>query len=181
VSGHKRGGTTLAGVRLQYPDLTQVMRRKPTTKELKETLLMRFCLQYNKVMRRENGINIIIKKDGRRITVSVPRGRWKYFFRDRFPVLTPSGRKKPIFHEVASHFRHYEDGKISPVKTHQRGVRHFWWGDYEVQIIMPGKHAMSQADFNVSGQKADVATPGMIDIAEDPEGDQLNKLFEGRQ
>lgn len=181
VSGMKRNGTTLAGHRLEYPDLTQLLKRKPTTKELKETLVMRFCAQYNRVMRREHSINIIVKKGGRRITLSVPRGRWKYFFRDRFPVLTRSGRKKPIFHEVISHYRHQPDGSISTVKTHQRGVRHFWWDDYEIQIIMPGKHAMAQASFSVSARHVDAKTPGMIDLTTDPEGDHLNKIFEGRR
>jgi len=146
--------------------------------EKKNDLEERFCLTYNCIMRRELGVNIIVKKGNSRATFIVPQNRWKYFFRDRVDVKTPSGRKRPIFHAVVAHKRDLKSGKTSYVKTHYRGSRHFWWGSYEILITMQGKHSKSQAGLDVALTcEEDTNEPCVSIFGETAK--QINRTFEG--
>ena len=122
-------------------ELTLEARRQ--NESLRENLRGRFILGYNINMRREYGVNIIIKKGKHKVTVNVPQHQWKYFFKERISVKTATGRQKPIFHYVSAHVRHTKNGDQN-VKTHIRGERRFKWGAYDINIVLPGKHSVSQ-------------------------------------
>lgn len=135
---------------------------------------------YSAVMRREYGVNIIVKKGKYRATFTVPQNRWKYFFKDRIDALTPGGKKIPIYHAVVAHKRQTKT-KLTYVKTHYRGSRHFWWQGYEINIVMQGLHSVPQADFAVSALDEfppDRPETDFID-ATGVGGGRINRLFEG--
>ena len=166
---------------LYYPDLEH-LNDTCNIDHRKAHLVELFCANYNMVMSREYSINIIAKKGKNRATITVPPNRWKYFFKARDKVLTSSGRRKPIFHAVTSHHRHYKDGRISPVKTHYRGARSFRWGDYSIKILLPGKHAVSQSSFGLPGELVDqgkMDSGKWLDMGGKEVAGKLNKLFEG--
>ena len=139
-----------------------------------------FIGAYDATMTRESGINILVKKNKNRATFTIPQGRWKNFFKDRLDVKTASGRKRPIFHAVSSHLRELKSGVV-PVKTHYKGSRHFVWNGYEVKIILQGKHATSQASFNLAGiDEGDMPdNKKMVYMDSKKASGMLNKLFEG--
>lgn len=160
--------------------------------ELREHCTRLFYLHYNRVMRREMGINIIVKKQKHRATVIIPPNMWKDFFQYREHVFNKNGNKKRIFHAVSSHTRERK-GKwwqfwikptISNVKTHYRGLRYFRWKSYDISIVLPGKHAVSQASFDIVGRwvankdkkkyKGNLLKPEGKKV-----GGVVNKLFEG--
>lgn len=66
---------------------------------------------------------------------TVPITRTRHFFSDREPVYSQTGTKKRIFHIVRTHKRL---GKA--IKSHFRGLRKFKWNDFNVNIIVEGKH-----------------------------------------
>jgi len=147
-------------------------------KQRKEVLEELFSICFNWTMRREYGINVIVKKGSDRATFVVPQDRWKYFFKDRIKAKSINGNTRPIYHSVTSHKRELKSGKTSYVKTHYRGMRHFWWNGYEIRIVMQGKDGLSQAAYDVVAE-----TPGFVKgKGYDPTGklgDNLNKGFEG--
>jgi len=165
----------------RYPDLEDDSHKDAdrTPAGLKKYLEGSFCLTYNLTMRREYNVNVIVKKGKRRATFSVPIHQWKYFFKDRIKAKTKNGNTKPIFHWVSAHVRHAKTGDQN-VKTHMRGVRHFWWSGYEIRITLPGRHSVSQASFDVSSIVVDddKVSDDMIDITA---GDHntLIDLFDG--
>lgn len=153
---------------------------------LKKRLEQCFILNYNIIMRREYGINIIVKKGSDRATFTVPSNQWKTFFKDRIPALSKTGRMRPIYHAVVAHKRRLKkrwlrEQKISYVKTHYRGLRHFFWHGYEIQIVMQGKHGISQATLDVTGVDPEEAKGKTVSLT-GKWADRLNTLFEtGRQ
>jgi hypothetical protein len=168
---------------LYYPDLENV-KELCNIERRKKHLVELFCINYNMVLQREASINIIVKKGSDRATITVPPNRWKYFFKDREKIITNSGRQKPIFHAVASHHRHHATGKISPVKTHYRGLRSFRWGEYSIKIVLPGKHSVAQSSFGLSGKLVsdeEFKSGDYVDLSSKAAADKLNKLFEGDQ
>lgn len=176
-----KGRTVSSRMGLYYPDLESLSNRC-NIDHRKEHLARLFCANYNLVMQREASINIIVKKGKNRATITVPPNRWKYFFKDREKITTPSGRSKPIFHAVSSHHRHYQSGKISPVKTHYRGLRSFRWGGYAIKIILPGKHGMAQASLGLSGEIVSdekLASGDWVDMGGRKVATKLNAAFEG--
>jgi len=134
----------------KYMAQRQIGDGSPTDSETKDSMIKTFSMMYNLTMRRELGINIIIKKGKNRCTVNVPTGRWKYFFKDRLKIKTPKGNTKPIFHAVSAHYRHVKN-KVSTVKTHYKGLRSFFWNGYSIKIIMPGMHGVAQASMGLTG------------------------------
>jgi hypothetical protein len=104
---------------------------------------------FNVAMGREMNANVIVENSrGYKVVFLVPMHRWKYFFKDRIDVMV-GGRKTKIFHYVAGHERKRND-KIIYVKPHTRGSRDFQWGDYNVRIVLPGKHGAALSSFNLA-------------------------------
>lgn len=111
-----------------------------------------FLHVFETAMLREGGINIVVRqRSGKKgkIVFTIPMHRAVYFFKEREDVMTPSGRKRPIFHFVKAHVRQTPKGPVS-IKTHMRGSREFYWGEnreYHIKIVLPGKHGRASAEF----------------------------------
>jgi len=146
--------------------------------QIKKHLEQLFCMGYSLVLKREYGVNVIVKKGKRRATFTVPQNRWKYFFKDRIKAKNKNGNTKPIYHAVITHERQTKT-KLTIVKTHYRGLRHFWWNGYEIRIVMQGKHGKSQASFGFSTfDEADVET-GTKTFEIGNAAAAINSVFEG--
>ena len=88
---------------------------------------------------------VITKQKTHRISFSVEEHRHLYFFKDRDRVaLTPTGKRKTIFHICSEHERRVTPKKTITIKEHCRGLRHFFWQSCECHIFAPGWHG---ADF----------------------------------
>jgi hypothetical protein len=61
------------------------------------------------------------------------------FFRDRDPIITPSGSRRRMFHIVRPHMRQTARGPRA-IKLHFAGQRTFSWNGYDIGISVPGKH-----------------------------------------
>lgn len=142
----------------------------------KQEIVEDFCALYSLVMRREMGVNIIVKKDDARATFIVPENEWKRFFKERIDATSSSGRRVPVFHAVVGHERQLRDGRSTVVKTHYRGSRQFRWNGYDVLIVMPGLHGRAQAEFDIEtySEEPGVDLPqGMLVDAGDLDLEQL--------
>ena len=58
-------------------------------------------------------------------------------FNERLKVKTASGRTRPIFHPVRTHERVRENGEVSVVRLHHRGLAKFNWRGFRCEIAIP--------------------------------------------
>ena len=76
---------------------------------------------------RDNRWNVVVKKNGERVTFGVNNDQTPYYFKDRDKsIRTPTGQAKKIVHYVKEHERKYGD-KTTTVKEHIRGLQEFEW------------------------------------------------------
>ncbi len=173
----------------QYPNLsTHTDPELQTRTQLERKLYAEemFAVGYNLTLMRELGVNIVVRrgkgKNARRLTFTVPENRWERFFRERIDVKTSSGRKRPIFHAVASHTRTLPDGKQTPVKTHYRGSQQFKWEGFEVKILMPGRDSVARAAVDLqcyaANEKVSVPHDKGVDPYTAKHADLINDLIE---
>jgi len=71
--------------------------------------------------------------------------RMSYFFQDRNETVSQTGQRRRIFHVVKPHIR--VDGAAVPM--HFRGERQFRWGDYDVEITVPGMDHFVAGEFDL--------------------------------
>jgi len=173
-----RGGGSYASLNWEYPIIYEDQEQLTHSASNKKLLEYAFCNRFNAVMRRELAVNIIVKKGKLRATFTVPENQWKHFFKDRIDAMTPSGRKRPIFHAVAAHIRHTKT-KDTPVRTHYRGSRDFRWNGYSIKIVMQGKHSVSQASFTAEGYEDSPERRNGTVALTGKWGDRINQTFEG--
>lgn len=106
-----------------------------------------WCL--NTYVTSETACQIIVKKDNRRATFTIPQERVVSFFRHRDKVaVTPTGKRRTIFHLVRAHYRRTRT-KSATVVNHARGVRHFLWNGYDCTVFAHGWHGDSLLHFQV--------------------------------
>jgi hypothetical protein len=99
---------------------------------------------------RENRWNVIVKKNGDRVTFGVNNDQTPYYFKDRDKsIRTPSGQAKKIVHYVKEHERKYGD-KTTIVKEHIRGLQEFEWAGYECHVVSPRLQAGTAATFTAA-------------------------------
>jgi hypothetical protein len=130
-----------------------------------------FCSALNFWMFKDQQWSVSIRKQGYRVTFSVPMKETKYYFKDREKTaLTPTGKKKTIIHYVREHQRHVNN-KITTVKEHLRGIREFQWNDCLCCVTAPTFHQFSSQNF--------VATPSDFDDSSEPyvEIDDMAKML----
>lgn len=89
-----------------------------------------------------NMINITAEKGGVVGCFAIDVRRSAYFFKDR----EKTGKR--IFHAVVAHER-IRNNKVSNVRFHFRGLRHFMWNGYQIAITIPGRHTADFAALNV--------------------------------
>ena len=96
---------------------------------------------------RDNRWNVVVKKNGERVTFGVNNDQTPYYFKDRDKsIRTPTGQAKKIVHYVKEHERKYGD-KTTTVKEHIRGLQEFEWAGYQCTVISPKLQAKTAAAF----------------------------------
>lgn len=96
---------------------------------------------------RDNRWNVVVKKNGERVTFGVNNDQTPYYFKDRDKTIrTPTGQAKKIVHYVKEHERKYGD-KITVIKEHIRGLQEFEWAGYQCNVISPKLQAKTAAGF----------------------------------
>ena len=115
---------------LRYRDTHGRWRYSPLYDESKGNVINLFCVLANQGALRDLHWSVRAKKDGRKISFSIPDNDAPHFFRKA------RSKKKRIFHAVKAHRR----ATGSNVRTHYRGNRFFKWNGYDIEIRLPGKH-----------------------------------------
>lgn len=100
--------------------------------------------------------NVVVKKNGERVTFGVNNDQTPYYFKDRDKTIrTPTGQAKKIVHYVKEHERKYGD-KITVVKEHIRGLQEFEWAGYQCSVISPKLQAKTAANFTLPSEDVEV-------------------------
>ena len=95
---------------------------------------------------REERWNVIVKKNGERITFGVDNKDTPYFFKNRDKVVTQNGETKRIVHYVKEHERTVK-GQTKTIKEHIRGLHDFNWNGYQCKVVSPKLEADTAASF----------------------------------
>jgi len=96
---------------------------------------------------RDTRWNVVVKKNGDRVTFGVDNSQTPYYFKDRDKsIKTASGQTKKIVHYVKEHDRKIND-KTTVVKEHIRGLQEFNWASYHCQVVSPKFQALTSAKF----------------------------------
>jgi hypothetical protein len=106
--------------------------------------LLRFAMMTNASTLEK--IIVRVTKAGCTAAFGIDLARGKYFFSDRDDsILAADGKKKRIFHAVRSHLRQLPTGEIT-VRDHYRGLRHFDWNGYAINIVLPHLNRIMEFD-----------------------------------
>jgi len=148
--GRSRKGkhTTLKHQEWSYGALEDLAHIDWVSMTIEERTLTAFSMVVSGHELGSSGLRIAATKNGITAAFSIDLLRTPYFFSEREPVYADEGHKKRIFHIVRPHKRVLASGVERYVKSHFRGLRHFTWGGYKVQISMPGTHHADLLDFN---------------------------------
>jgi hypothetical protein len=96
---------------------------------------------------RDSRWNVIVKKNGERVTFGVDNDKTPYYFKDRDKTIrTPTGQAKKIVHYVKEHERQYAD-KTTTIKEHIRGLQEFEWTGYQCKVVSPKLESQTSATF----------------------------------
>jgi len=96
---------------------------------------------------RDSRWNVIVKKNGERVTFGVDNDKTPYYFKDRDKTIrTPTGQAKKIVHYVKEHERQYAD-KTTTIKEHIRGLQEFEWTGYHCKVVSPKLDSKTTATF----------------------------------
>lgn len=100
---------------------------------------------------RDTRWNVVVKKNGDRVTFGVDNNHTPYYFKDRDKsIKTASGQTKKIVHYVKEHERKIND-KTTIVKEHIRGLQEFNWAGYHCQVVSPKLQSQTAAFFTLPG------------------------------
>ena len=112
-------------------------------------------------IKRDERWNVVVKKNGERLTFGVPNDQTKNYFKDRDRVITESGNSKKIIHYVKEHERVYGD-KTTTVKEHMRGLKEFSWKGYQIQVVSPKFEQKTSAIFTAPAQEIEEQATNVI-------------------
>jgi hypothetical protein len=105
---------------------------------------------------RDNRWNVVVKKNGDRVTFGVDNSETPYYFKDRDKsIKTASGQTKKIVHYVKEHNRKVNDKTIT-VKEHIRGLQEFNWASYQCKVISPKLQVKTSATFTAPSEYGDL-------------------------
>ena len=131
------------------PSLLQDGRR--TIEENKQITKNLFVAMHEWWVCRDERWNVVVKKNGERVTFGVDNGQTPYYFKDRDKsIKTASGQTKKIVHYVKGHDREV-NGKTIPIKEHIRGLQEFDWAGYNCLVVSPKFQSQTAAKFDVAG------------------------------
>jgi len=111
---------------------------------------------------RETRWNVVVKKNGDRVTFGVDNKQTPYYFKDRDKsIKTESGQTKKIVHYVKQHERKVND-KTTVVMEHIRGLQEFSWSGYQCQVVSPKLQSKTSATFIEPGDHEDSDSSNVI-------------------
>jgi hypothetical protein len=120
-----------------------------TVEERKQTAKNIFVSMHDWWSERDARWNVIVKKNGDRVTFGVDNSQTPYYFKDRDKsIKTTTGQTKKIVHYVKDHERKIND-KTTVVKEHIRGLQDFNWNGYNCLVVSPKLQAQTSATFTV--------------------------------
>jgi hypothetical protein len=97
--------------------------------------------------------NVVVKKNGDRVTFGVDNSQTPYYFKDRDKsIKTATGQTKKIVHYVKEHDRKVND-KTTVVKEHIRGLQEFNWASYHCRVVSPKFQAQTSATFTAAAEE----------------------------
>jgi hypothetical protein len=118
-----------------------------SAEELKKINKNLFIAMHKWWVERETRWNVIVKKNGERITFGVDNKQTPYYFKDRDKsIKTESGQTKKIVHYVKQHERKVSD-KTTVVMEHIRGLQEFSWSGYQCKVVSPKLQSKTSATF----------------------------------
>jgi hypothetical protein len=110
-----------------------------------------FAAMFNWWVKRDERWNVVVKKNGERVTFGVDQDQTKLYFKDRDKsVKTASGQTQRIVHYVKEHERTVGNKSVV-IKEHIRGVREFSWAGYECLVTSPKITGKTAATFDSEG------------------------------
>lgn len=98
--------------------------------------------------------NVIVKKNGVRMTFCIDTRDTKHYFKERELVTTKTGARKKIIHFVEEHNRKTTRGETM-VREHIRGERQFNWKGYRCNVKAPRFPGITMDSFTVEGTQLD--------------------------
>jgi hypothetical protein len=111
---------------------------------------------------RDSRWNVVVKKNGDRVTFGVDNSQTPYYFKDRDKsIKTASGQTKKIVHYVKEHERKVND-KTTVVKEHIRGLQEFDWAGYHCQVVSPKFQAKTAAAFTLPSEDVEDTEPSNV-------------------
>lgn len=114
-----------------------------------------FAAMFNWWVKRDDRWNVVVKKNGDRVTFGVNQDQTSFYFKDRDKsVKTASGQTQRIVHYVKEHDR-IVSGKHITIKEHIRGLREFSWAGYQCLVTSPKITGKTTASFDSEGFDAD--------------------------
>ena len=127
-------------------DLKTVEERKQMTKNF-------FVSMHDWWSERDARWNVVVKKNGDRVTFGVDNSQTPYYFKDRDKsIKTATGQTKKIVHYVKEHDRKVND-KTTMVKEHIRGLQEFNWASYHCHVVSPKFQAQTSATFTAAAEE----------------------------
>jgi hypothetical protein len=108
-----------------------------------------------------------VERDGHRAVFYVHPEDTKAFFKNREKTVTENGHTKKIIHLVEAHDRTYQDGRVSNVREHIRGLNKFTWNNFNCYVASPKYHFDAQ-NLTVESEEFDdgLLAKGYLDFVE---------------
>ena len=118
-----------------------------TIEECREMVRNLFIAMHQWWSGRDSRWNVVVKKNGERVTFGVDNDKTPYYFKDRDKTIrTPTGQAKKIVHYVKEHERKYAN-KTTVIKEHIRGLQEFDWTGYQCKVVSPKLDSKTTATF----------------------------------
>ncbi len=130
----------------QWKEAAFLQDDKISAEQIKNSVMNLMRGMHNWWIGRDERWNVIIKKNGDRLTFGVDNKDTPYFFKNRDKVVTEKGQTKRIVHYVKEHDR-TRNGKTNTIKEHVRGLQEFNWNGYQCKVISPKLNVKTSATF----------------------------------
>jgi len=133
-----------------------------TIEENKNFAKSSFVAMHDWWLERDARWNVVVKKNGDRVTFGVDNSQTPYYFKDRDKsIKTATGQTKKIVHYVKEHDRKVNDKK-TVVKEHIRGLQEFNWAGYNCLVVSPKFQAQTSATFTVAAGDEDLGQNDVV-------------------
>lgn len=123
-----------------------------SVKDMENTCLNLFRAMHEWWIGRDERWNVVVKKNGDRVTFGINDKDTPYYFRNREKVVSEDGVTKRIVHYVKEHSR-IRNGKETIIKEHIRGLKEFTWSGYQCSVISPRLETKTAASFTEPGEE----------------------------